>query len=84
MALPIHLTWDLQMPRSRKIGIILLFASGVVCILFAILRVAEVAKHAAKPEETDQPLDPTWMAIWGMIECSIGKIVHHAVENITK
>jgi len=72
MALPIRLTWNLQMPRSKKVAILLLFASGFVCILFACLRVAQVAINAAKPEADGQPLDPTWIAIWGMVECSIG------------
>jgi hypothetical protein len=72
MALPIKLTWSLQMPRSKKVAILLLFASGFVCILFACLRVAQVAINAAKPEADGQPLDPTWLAIWGMVECSIG------------
>lgn len=73
MALPINLTWNLQMPRSRKNAILSLFASGFVCITFACLRVAQVAINAAKPEADGQPLDPTWLAIWGMVECSIGK-----------
>ncbi|KAH7089559.1 hypothetical protein FB567DRAFT_618786 [Paraphoma chrysanthemicola] len=75
MALPIKLTWSLQMPRSKKIAILLLFASGFVCILFACLRVAQVAINAAKPEADGQPLDPTWLAIWGMVECSIAVII---------
>jgi hypothetical protein len=72
MALPIRLAWNLQMPRNKKSAILVLFASGFVCILFACLRVAQVAINAAKPGADDQPLDPTWLAIWGMVECSIG------------
>lgn len=60
------------MPRSKKIAILLLFATGFICILFACLRVAQVGISAAKPEADGQPLDPTWVAIWGMVECSIG------------
>ncbi|CAN9093959.1 unnamed protein product [Alternaria sp. RS040] len=71
MALPIWLTWNLQMPRSKKVSILCLFATGVICILFACLRVTQVAINAAKPESIGQPLDPTWLAIWGMVECSI-------------
>jgi hypothetical protein len=73
MTLPMWLTWNLQMPRSKKISILCLFATGVICILFACLRVTQVAINASKPEATGQPLDPTWLAIWGMVECSIGK-----------
>ncbi|KAF2844787.1 hypothetical protein T440DRAFT_547000 [Plenodomus tracheiphilus IPT5] len=75
MALPIRLTWDLQMPQSKKMGILMLFATGLVCILFACLRVTQVAINAAKPEADGQPLDPTWLAIWGMVECSIAIII---------
>lgn len=60
------------MPRSKRNAIILLFATGLVCIVFACLRVTQVAINAAKPEADGQPLDPTWLAIWGMVECSIG------------
>jgi hypothetical protein len=72
MALPIWLTWNLQMPHNKKISILCLFATGAICILFACLRVTQVAINAAKPEAAGQPLDPTWLAIWGMDECSIG------------
>jgi hypothetical protein len=73
MGLPIKLTWNLKMVRTKKIAILVLFASGLVCIMFAVLRVAQVAINAAKPEADGQPLDPTWLAIWGMVECSIGR-----------
>jgi hypothetical protein len=72
MALPIRLTWNLKMARSKKIGILLLFATGVICILFACLRVVQVAINSTKPGAVGQPLDPTWLAIWGMVECAIG------------
>ncbi|RYN26799.1 hypothetical protein AA0118_g151 [Alternaria tenuissima] len=75
MALPIWLTWNLQMPRSKKVSILCLFATGVIYILFACLRVTQVAINAAKPEAIGQPLDPTWLAIWGMVECSIAVII---------
>ena len=68
------LTWNLQMARSKKNAILTLFGTGFVCIFFACLRVAQVAINAAKPEAAGQPLDPTWLAIWGMVECSIGKL----------
>ncbi|KAF1930601.1 uncharacterized protein M421DRAFT_377665 [Didymella exigua CBS 183.55] len=75
MALPMSLTWNLQMPRSKKNAILTLFGTGVICILFACLRVTQVAVNAAKPEAAGQPLDPTWLAIWGMVECSIAVII---------
>lgn len=63
MALPLKLTWNLQMPRNKKEAISLLFASDFVCILFACLRVVQVAINTAKSEADGQPLDPTWLAI---------------------
>lgn len=72
MALPMKLTWNLQMARSKKYAILTLFGTGFVCIFFACLRVAQVAINASKPEAAGQPLDPTWLAIWGIVECSIG------------
>jgi hypothetical protein len=83
MALPMRLTWNLQMPRNKKVGILLLFASGVVAILFACLRVTQVAINAAKPEAEGQPLDPTWLAIWGMVECAIG-ICITGIERVAR
>jgi len=77
MALPIHLTWDLKMPRGKKIGIVLLFASGVVCILFSVLRVAQIASNATKAPQNGQylPIDPTWTGLWGMAECSTAVVI---------
>lgn len=65
------------MPRRKKISMLCLFGTGFVCILFACLRVTQVAVNASKPEAVDAPLDPTWLAIWGMVECSIGKLSSH-------
>jgi hypothetical protein len=58
MALPIRLTWSLKMARGKKIGILLLFASGVICILSACLRVVQVAINSTKPRAAGQPLIP--------------------------
>jgi hypothetical protein len=70
MALPIRLTWNLQMPRSKKIGVIALFATCAFCIIVATLRVAQITQNVNK---YGQGIDGTWLAIWGMVECSIGK-----------
>ena len=70
MALPIRLTWNLQMPRTKKVAIIVLFASGVVCIVIATLRVAQVAALEAYTDRLT--INPTWLGIWNMIECAIG------------
>jgi hypothetical protein len=86
MALPISLTWNLQMPRSKKNAILTLFATGFICVLFACLRVTQVAVNASEPKADGQPLDPTWLAIWGMVECSIGTYLqnlHHLSSELT-
>lgn len=70
MALPIRLVWNLQMPRSKKIGVIGLFATGAVCIVMATVRVARITQNVY---QYNMGIDGTWLAIWGMIECSIGE-----------
>ena len=72
------------MPRSKQISILCLFATGVVCVLFACLRVTQVAINASKTEAAEQPLDPTWLAIWGIVECSIGtsRAKHHCIQSL--
>ena len=58
------------MARSKKIGVIGLFATGAVCIIIATLRVAQITHNVRK---YGKGIDGTWLAIWGMVECSIGK-----------
>ncbi|KAF2133810.1 hypothetical protein P153DRAFT_380987 [Dothidotthia symphoricarpi CBS 119687] len=74
MALPMRLTYDLHMRRTKKAAIFLLFASGVVCITVATLRVAQVAANEAQGDKTSS-LDPAWLGIWGIVECSIAIII---------
>ena len=59
------------MPTSKKVSIRVLFGIGFICILFAGIRVAQVAINTARPKADGQTLDPR-LAIWGMVECSIG------------
>ena len=35
MFLPFRMTWSLQMPRTKKLGVFVLFGSGWVCIVSA-------------------------------------------------
>ena len=71
MFLPIQLVWNLQMKLGKKIAIILLFASGFVCIAFATLRVVQVGSKAGG---TTAP-SPTWLALWTVVESSIVIII---------
>ena len=57
------------MAPGKKIGLIALFASGILCIVIATLRVAQITHNVI---EHSQGIDGTWLAIWGMVECSIG------------
>jgi len=60
------------MPRAKKLGVIALFATGGVCVTIATLRVAQITNNVNK---YNQGIDGTWLAIWGMVECSIAVIV---------
>ncbi|KAL6152530.1 hypothetical protein ACJBU6_09393 [Exserohilum turcicum] len=75
MAFPVWVIWDLQMPRGKKISIMCLFATGFICVMFACLRVIQVGVNTSKPINKGLPLDPTWLAIWGMVECSIAVVI---------
>ncbi|CAI9628127.1 unnamed protein product [Alternaria burnsii] len=67
MALPIKLVWNLQMVRVQKVAVIALFASGIVCMAFATLRVVQIG---IKSENSTAP-SPTWLALWTIVENAI-------------
>ncbi|KAG9194878.1 hypothetical protein G6011_04913 [Alternaria panax] len=67
MALPIQLVWNLQMARGKKIAVVALFASGIVCMAFATLRVVQIG---IKSENSTAP-SPTWLALWTLVENAI-------------
>lgn len=67
MALPIKLVWNLQMARVQKVAVIALFASGIVCMAFATLRVVQIG---IKSENSTAP-SPTWLALWTIVENAI-------------
>ncbi|KAF2126975.1 hypothetical protein P153DRAFT_388292 [Dothidotthia symphoricarpi CBS 119687] len=67
IALPIKLVWNLQMARGQKITVIILFASGFVCIVVATLRVAQIGINAGISASPS----PSWLAIWTMVETPI-------------
>jgi hypothetical protein len=71
MALPIRLIWNLRMPRTQKIGIVCLFGIGIILIAVATLRVAQIG---GKARSSSQP-SASWLALWGIIECSIAVII---------
>jgi hypothetical protein len=67
MIFPIQLVWNLQMARGQKIAIIALFASGIVCIAFATIRVVQIGMRAGSHSSPS----PTWLALWTIIESAI-------------
>jgi hypothetical protein len=71
MALPIRLIWNLRMPRTQKLGIVCLFCVGAILIAVATLRVAQIG---GKARSSSQP-SASWLALWGVIECSIAIII---------
>jgi len=58
------------MPRTQKTAIMVLFASGVFCILIATLRAANVTAQTIR---TGKTMDGTWLAVWSMAETAVGK-----------
>jgi hypothetical protein len=58
------------MLRRQKAALMALFASGVLCILIATLRAANVTAHAIS---TGKAMDGTWLAVWSMAETAVGK-----------
>ena len=40
--MPMKLTWNLNMPQTQKIGVRILFGTGLICILFATIRVVQI------------------------------------------
>jgi hypothetical protein len=55
------------MARGQKIAVIALFASGIVCMAFATLRVVQIG---IKSENSTAP-SPTWLALWTIVENAI-------------
>ncbi|KAH7016580.1 uncharacterized protein B0I36DRAFT_332652 [Microdochium trichocladiopsis] len=67
MFLPLRLVLNLQMPLSRKLGIVGLFCLGWICIAASTIRVTQLANPG------HQPTVP-WLAVWGTIESAIAFI----------
>ena len=68
MVLPLGLIWNLQMPRSQKLGIGGIFGVGIVCIIIAIIRVVNIGVKSGN----DSTPSSSWLALWGIVETGIG------------
>ncbi|KAJ4985185.1 hypothetical protein SVAN01_09321 [Stagonosporopsis vannaccii] len=71
MFLPFRLTWSLQLSKTQRLGIFVLFGSGWICILFATLRVVQVGVKNGVPSTPD----PKWLQMWTVIETSMAVII---------
>ncbi|KAF1954781.1 hypothetical protein CC80DRAFT_416744 [Byssothecium circinans] len=71
MFLPIRLVWGLQMARTEKAGVLILFCGGFVCIAFATLRAVQVGVEHGKAISPD----PKWLTMWTVIEVSMAIII---------
>ncbi|KAH7086564.1 hypothetical protein FB567DRAFT_472278, partial [Paraphoma chrysanthemicola] len=69
---PMHLTWGVQLPRGQKVGLLVLFATGVMCVFIATLRAAQVTANTL---ETNALMDGTWLAVWGMVETAVAVVI---------
>lgn len=76
MALPIRLTWNLQMPRSKKIGVYLIFLAAVICIIVATVRAVQVTHNIRKDPSSWKASQ--WLAVWGMVEASTAVVIGFA------
>lgn len=73
MALPIRLIWHLKMQMKQKLSIGGLFCFGWICIIIATIRVVQLG--SASNEASNGEPAPSWLALWGIIEASIGMYI---------
>ncbi|KAJ6258554.1 hypothetical protein Dda_6598 [Drechslerella dactyloides] len=67
IALPLRLLWGLKINRKQKMGLVLIFSLGVLCIIFAIVRgVGSIV---------DQAIIPIWLVVWTQSEACVALIV---------
>ena len=66
------LTWNLKLPRPQKFGVRVLFGTGLICILFATIRVVQIG---SKTNGGSTQPDPAWLMLWTMLESSIAVII---------
>ena len=66
MALPLRLLWGLQINSRQKLALGAIFSLGIIIIIFAIVRVVEISA-------TFSHVNPLWLALWSMIEASVGE-----------
>lgn len=58
----------LRINKKEKMALAGIFSLSVLIIIVSIIRVVQTSA-------TTQHVDPVWLALWSMIEASVGKIV---------
>jgi hypothetical protein len=66
------LTWNLRMPRLQKFGVRILFGTGLICIIFATIRVVQIG---SKTNGGNTQPDPAWLMLWTMLESSVAVVI---------
>ncbi|EXJ71951.1 uncharacterized protein A1O5_04453 [Cladophialophora psammophila CBS 110553] len=67
MFLPLRLIWNLQRPTAQKVGIGALFCVGLICIIFATIRVVQIG---VKTQGHSTP-SSSWLALWAIVESAV-------------
>ena len=67
MLLPLTLVRNLQMSFAKKISLSLLFSLAFFVMIAATARAIQINQHNFRPL-------PTWVALWSIIEISVGKL----------
>lgn len=67
-----------QINRKQRIAVAGVFSLGGVIVVVAIVRVVEI-------KATTKHVDPVWLALWSMVEASVGKFMHriHWIRGLT-
>lgn len=63
----------LRVNRKEKLALTGIFSLSLLIIIVAIIRVVQTSA-------TTQHVDPVWLALWSMIEASVGKILLSALK----
>ena len=66
MGLLLALLWDLKMDRKPKLAIAAVFCLSGIVVIFAVIRAIVISPETGH-------IDPVWLALWSMIEASVGE-----------
>ena len=69
MALPLGLLWNLQVSTRQKFGIGGVFSVGIMCIVFALIRVVQISAYAV-----GRTPDSSLYALWAIIEGAVAVV----------